>query len=900
MRRRSSAFVWLALLLAAFPAFGQQSTGQLSGTVTDSDGAPLPGVTVTVSSPSQIGGPRSVQSEADGSFTFPALAPGIYTVRIELEGFAPEQHDNVQVRLDRSTVIEAQLALAAVTESLVVVAEAEVVDPTQSFTGQVFSQDYLEEATVGSGGRSYQAVIANTAGVTASGGNPIVFGSTTDENVFYIDGVDTTDPVTATFGTNFNFDAIQEISFLTAGYEAEYGRATGGVMNLITKSGGNELSGTFDIRYRDSDFNENGDHFDREDNPTERLNPSATLGGPIRRDEVWYFLSAEHIATETTPTGSPTTNEFEGQNYLAKLTWQASPEWQVVGKVSADPAEIPNANASRFRTPGSTRRQEQGGEIYTADVTGVLSSSLFLDVQAGIVRSYLDSQPMSGDLDTPGIQNESTGLFSNNYENYQFSDRDRDELRANLSYFVDELGGSHQFKGGVSWSDLFFSSQNNLTGGAFYIDRDLGGVQRPRLLQVSPELAPQEFNGDLIGAFVQDSWHVRPNVTLNVGVRYDEVAFDNDRGSEIASLDKLQPRVGFAWDVGSDSRTVVRGSWGRFMHPNALTLPSFARSEQAPTDFYFACARIGATSAAECAELGDLFFGHSEVIQDPLRRDPFGFVLAQRTASLPNQVDPGLSAMYADSWTIGVERQVAERTSVELQYVSKETDDIFEDTCDGNFPVVGASDSCDFYVMANLRDATREYEGIILRVESRAFDWLNLVGSYVYSESQGSIEDTQNAGVDFDIFPLHFANRFGYLSDDRRHRVKLNGYVQLPLDFSLGFDAFWSSPFAYSVIEAVDPYGERYVEPRGSRRANESHQLDLEVRKGFALGPLEAQVIATVLNVFGEEQATSVCEDVIAGAGGELEAACGAGLEIGDPLTFQQPRRYEAGLRFTF
>ena len=87
---------------------------------------------------------------------------------------------------------------------------------------------------------------------------------------------------------------------------------------------------------------------------------------------------------------------------------------------------------------------------------------------------------------------------------------------------------------------------------------------------------------------------------------------------------------------------------------------------------------------------------------------------------------------------------------------------------------------------------------------------------------------------------------------------------------------------------------------RGSRRANESYQLDLEVRKGFDLGPVNAQVIGTVLNVFGDEQATTVCEDVVEGAGGALEAACGAGIEVGDPLTFQQPRRYEAGVRLTF
>ena len=912
--------VLLALALATGVAFAQQTTGKLTGTVTDPQGAVLPGVTVTASSPALIGGPQITQTGPDGEFNFLALAPGVYTVRLELEGFA-SQEQTVQVRLDRTAEIFPQLEIGQFGEEVTVVSDVPVVDTQQAGTGQVFSTEYLSRATVGSGGRSYQSVIGQSAGVAGGGGNPIVFGSTNSENAFYIDGLDTTDPVTATFGTNFNFDAIKEISFLTAGFEAEYGRATGGVVNLITKSGGNDFSGTVDVRYQTNDFAESGDFFDAELQETKFINPSATLGGPIARDKVWFFASYEDIDSELTPTNSPTTRDFEGQNYIGKITWQIAPSWRAVVKASSDPAEIANANAARTRPAETTRLQEQGGDIYSAELSAVLPNDMLWDIQAGINRQELNSFPMSGDLNTPGVQNDSTGFFSVNFGNAQFSERDRDEFRTSLTYFADNLGGSHEFKGGLSYDDLFFRTSNDLTGGAFYTDRNLAGVQRPRLLQVTPIQPPAEFTGDLLGGYVQDAWQIRPNFTLKLGVRYDEVGFNNDVGTEIAVLDKVQPRVGFAWDVANNAKTVVRGSWGRFMHPNALTLPSFARSSQTPSALYFACTRLGARSAADCSRLGILNFGgigsDGSVIQDPLRRDPIGFVLAQPLASLPNQVDPNLTAMYADTYTLGVERQIANRTSVEVTYVNKETTDIFEDTCDGNFPTPDADGHCDFYISTNVPGLTREYEGILFRIESRATDWLHLIGSYTYSESQGNIEDTQNAGADFDVFPVHFVNTFGNLSDDRTHRVKLNGFVQLPLDFTVGVDGTWSSDFPFSVTDAgAFPYGEEFLEPRGSRRANSNYNLDLELRKGFTFGNVRAQLIGTVENALSTERPLTVCGDVVeTGDPADLEfggrffaPACGTNtrvtptrpFELGEALTFQQPRRYELGFRLEF
>ena len=111
--------------------------------------------------------------------------------------------------------------------------------------------------------------------------------------------------MTGTFGTNFNYDAIQEMNFQTGGFEAEFGQATGGIVNLVTKSGGNEFSGSFDIRYRNEQMTENGDHYDRDAQDSLYQSISATLGGPILRDKLWFFASVEKVDTSSSEPGRP-------------------------------------------------------------------------------------------------------------------------------------------------------------------------------------------------------------------------------------------------------------------------------------------------------------------------------------------------------------------------------------------------------------------------------------------------------------------------------------------------------------------------------------------------------------------------------------------------------------------
>jgi hypothetical protein len=153
------------------------------------------------------------------------------------------------------------------------------------------------------------------------------------------------------------------------------------------------------------------------------------------------------------------------------------------------------------------------------------------------------------------------------------------------------------------------------------------------------------------------------------------------------------------------------------------------------------------------------------------------------------------------------------------------------------------------------------------------------------------VEYTQNIGTDFDVFPVHFVNRYGYLSDDRRHRLKVNGYVDLPRRFTLGVDGSWASPGAFSKTAPATPYGTVFLEPRGSQRGTDYYALDLEVRKGFEVGRAGASLIATVFNALDHEGETERCG---------LAGGCGEGAKFGYATGHQLPRRWELGLRLEF
>src|SRR5688572_29643847 len=332
MRRRMlSVGLVCFFVLATTILFGQATNSVLTGTVT-TDGTPLPGVTVTITSPALLGTRTSVTGDA-GTYNFPALPPGDYTVTFELEGMQ-KQTRNVAVRLAETARADADIRVSTISEAITVTAAA----PSVLETPQVSTNLEAELVEALPVARRIQDRILIAPGVNEAGPNKqiTINGAASMENLFMVNGVVINDNVRGQPQTGVIEEAIQETTLLTGGVSAEYGRFTGGVVSTITKSGGNEFSGslrdniTNDAWMQKTAFPNELDHNNDLNHVLE-----ATLGGRIIRDHIWFFLAGRDeslsISDQTVGTNLPFTETREQTRYELKLTGSTESGHMLVG-----------------------------------------------------------------------------------------------------------------------------------------------------------------------------------------------------------------------------------------------------------------------------------------------------------------------------------------------------------------------------------------------------------------------------------------------------------------------------------------------------------------------------------------------------------------------------------------
>jgi hypothetical protein len=876
------------------------TTGQLGGFVHDDMGVPLSGVSVAASSPSQIGAAQSTTTGTDGRFRFPRLAPGYYSVLVEHVGYAPQQLKQVQVRLDRVTEVQVTMAQTSFADQIEVTEMTPVVDPAQVSTGQTFTTEYITETS-----SYWRNLIEQTAGTDPDSFRRML-GSTPQDNAYLLDGFDAThwyqrfpDPA----ALNMPFDAVQEVAVHTAGFEAEYGQASGGVVSVMSKSGGNIFSGTVDLRYTGSRFETSGEHYDPNEQESEDARFAATFGGPVLRDRLWFFTSYGRNTDKTTPTGAPTTREGVTEYFIGKLTWQPGAAWSLVGKYSYAPFVRDDANSSQFVAPEATSRWTDASAIASLEAVGVLSDTTLWGFRLGHKRWDETGLPTDGDLETIGHWNLVTGEIYGNYADQFYGDTDQSEIATDVTWFVGGPAGSHEVKAGLSYGEPTITDNWCNNGGGrcvegvehFFFDDviDDAGDNLPYRMVVGMSEGVWSYGGQFTAAYLQDAWRPRPGLTLKLGVRWDHTAYENNASEQIADLARLQPRVGVAWDITGKGRSVVRASWGRFMHPGTLIMASLTGESNHPTEFWYSCSYFISADPEECAAFAESRdFGYRT---DKEGWDRAGWLLspANQIQTAPNQAADDLRAGYTDEWVVGFEQQLFRRTSMELSYVNKVGRSFSDDTCNGNIPEPDPDGACDYWIITNLPDIRSDYEGWMLRFESSGLDWLHLIASWAVSSSRGSVDYNTSATGSYDFYPYHFVNRYGYLSDHSRHRVKLNGYLLLPYDFTVAVNGWWDSEFRWTPYDRTVPgipYGRQYVEPRGSGKGGSLHQLDLQFSKGFRVGPTRLVLLGTVINATDSQNANDICGSV---------TGCGE-YDFGDAIEWQQPRRYELGFRVEF
>ena len=374
-----------SLLLLCASVVHSQTTGNLEGTVTDQGGEPLPGVTIALTSPN-LQGARSATTGAGGRYRFPGIPPGSYLVRASLEGFGAVEK-KATVTLDATVAVTLQLNLSTTAE-VTVTGEAPLIDATSTTAGSNYAGKVIGQLPLAS--RNYADVVFTQPGAQADNGETqgrslaiSIYGSTSAENSFLIDGVNTTSVIKGVQGKDINNEFVQEVEVKTGGYQAEYGRNTGGVINVITKSGGNEFHGALFGYYNstgmkaDTDFVSTPNYSESGDAQAQgvgvlvvdnRQEAGVDLGGFVWKDRIWFFAAYDRVRTNqsTTPTSVRSREESFRRASSRTSTRASSPSTSLPARASSGatsrtgrrrPARSPFPRAS-IRPPtraGSTR-----------------------------------------------------------------------------------------------------------------------------------------------------------------------------------------------------------------------------------------------------------------------------------------------------------------------------------------------------------------------------------------------------------------------------------------------------------------------------------------------------------------------------------------------------------------
>jgi len=418
MMKKAFMFV-LALTLAMFAtsAMAQSSTtGSIEGQVTDPNGAAVKGATVTATSPNLIT-PQSATTGDEGRYLISALPPGKYKVTVDASGFGKFSKDDVAVNLGHSSTVDPQLSLATATATVNVTGGAQV-DVSANTTGSNVSTDQFSNFPTQ---RTVQGLYTIAPTVTRSGlrdatgrdRDPSVGGSSGPENNYILDGVNTTDPAFGGSGANLPFEFVQEVEIKTGAYGAEYGKSTGGIFNVITKSGGNEFHGdifgygtTKGLVRKVTNFSFTGSSA----NGFSETDIGGDLGGPIIKDKLWFFGAFNpqrrnnYYLTQTF--FSPVQNKVTIPFYAGKLTWALNGKNTLTASTFGDftkvegflaTAALNNVNGFGSDISAFTGRQETGGHNYAIRLNSTIRNNFIAEFSGGLHFQRANTIPTAVD-----------------------------------------------------------------------------------------------------------------------------------------------------------------------------------------------------------------------------------------------------------------------------------------------------------------------------------------------------------------------------------------------------------------------------------------------------------------------------------------------------------------------
>ena len=607
------------LSLIAAPALAQTTVSTIEGTIKDAQGSVVSGAQVVVKS-AALGIERTATSDASGFYRITALPAGNYALKISHTGFATRDFDDVELTVNRTLTLDIPLEVGAVQGQVDVVGYAQLLNPTSSATGATVTPQQIREMPTN--GRNYldlmqlvPGVVVNRQANVGSDNSTPVLGERAGNNNFLIDGQPNKDTVTGGAASQFNQETIAEFQVLTAGFRAEFGQASGAIVNVITRSGTNDYHGLASIFFRNNVFDSSNSLDPALDEAPflQRWDYSLAVGGPIVKDKVFFFGSAERIRENRTlnfvfPTGTPQiARDFEEQFDNPSRTFDTRGFFKFdeqLGRHSLSQSiSYTNGNVREFlplsnATDLPSRRNDTGARhllLAFSDTVllGDAGNPWVLTLRGGYRGDTSETRPAHPEAGVGTtfqmFSDFNTGALFGNLGSFSFGNNTTrtalDQKFTSLSAQANKLIGEHNLKFG--WNFLrtkadgiesrilnlqLFATVPDFTNfgpfnAGFFTVTTAGGL--------TPEADEIHLSNNYNALFFQDDWKFHPKLTLNFGLRWD---YD----SEFVTKENFSPRVGFAWSAAPN--TIIRGHYGLFYDQFRLGLvrdvPAFGGADR--------------------------------------------------------------------------------------------------------------------------------------------------------------------------------------------------------------------------------------------------------------------------------------------------------------------------------
>ena len=731
---------FLILFMSSF-VLAQGQTGSLTGVVTDDEGSRLPGVEVSIASPSLMG-TQSFVTRYDGTFRFPGIPPGRYVVKVKLDGFQTLERPDVIVNLGVTVTVNFEIKPVTQAVELVVTAPSPTVDTKSSKLTVVYSSDLIMNLPVA---RDVFNVALTAPSVLPGQGTMVsVHGGVLMQTRYMLDGVDITDPLRGIRASGLTFDAIEEVEMILGGQGAESSKSSAGIINVVTKSGGNKFTGGLTATYTNESlfypsFTEGQTDALGLGSPTfynYRWQVSPSLGGPIIKDRLWFFLNPSFDGHELTPVFVPFSagsgeffdtfsNKGDGQLGFLKLTFQVTKNLKLMSMGHYYRShEKPNSWWNQPKRAWTWSHDRVYPALTLSNVLSyTINQNTFTDLKVGYVHIDQTNLDFYETGERPlemraydRFYGTTWGLIPWN-EDYARRKLDFDWT---LTRFLDDfLGTNHEVKIGAGYSRWktrvsYWSAANYYE--YWYKDTPWwfnntvpykGQIWIENMGTERDTIGPQLVEAGRVGLFFQDLVSIGDRITLNLGVRYDRVALTRPAETRLGWFDewgkglaqvlapdiflledlvapeiknamvwaKLQPRIGLTIDPFGDGKTAIKVHWSRMIDDVVGDMTAGLH----PFDPW-----------------ENALFAHwwddnqnGKVDLPPIDRytvleRPIGYTTDP--AELSKVLDPDMTAPFVDEFTAGINRELFKDFSLGVTYIYRENKNI-ADTLDTNNPL---------------------------------------------------------------------------------------------------------------------------------------------------------------------------------------------------------------------